>query len=157
VWPDLGPSRLTRSSPRRPARQRGGHQRYARTLRRRDLRRHERLRSEHDSARAAPRGLLPDALRVRRSSGPIVGRRAEQDAIRQELASTAAGRLSGVTLEGEPVIGKTRLLLAAGEMAAAGGFTTAAVTVDEELRGPFLLARSIVGSAASSPASGRQP
>jgi hypothetical protein len=36
-------------------------------------------------------------------------------------------------------------------MASAGGFTTVAVTADEELRGPFLIARSIVGSAASSP------
>ena len=52
-----------------------------------------------------------------------------------------------MTLEGEPGIGKTRLLLAAGEMATAKGFTTIAVTADEELRGPFLLARSIVGSA----------
>jgi hypothetical protein len=41
----------------------------------------------------------PMSLHVRRSSGPIVGRRAEQDAIRQELASAAAGRLSGLTLD----------------------------------------------------------
>ena len=52
-----------------------------------------------------------------------------------------------MTLEGEPGIGKTRLLLAAGEMATAKGFTTIGVTGDEELRGPFLVARSIVGSA----------
>ena len=93
----------------------------------------------------------PMALHVRRSSGGVVGRHAEQDAIRQELASAGAGRLAALTLEGEPGIGKTRLLLAAAEMASAAGFTTIAVTADEELRGPFLLARSIVGSAASTP------
>jgi hypothetical protein len=67
-------------------------------------------------------------------------------AIEQELASAGSGRLAGITLEGEPGIGKTRLLLATGEMATARGFTTIAVTGDEELRGPFLVARSIVGS-----------
>ena len=88
----------------------------------------------------------PMALHVHRAAGAVVGRHAEQDAIRQELASAATGRLAGLTLEGEPGIGKTRLLLAAGEMASAAGFTTIAVTADEELRGPFLLARSILGS-----------
>src|SRR5438093_8172500 len=90
----------------------------------------------------------PMALHVRRASGPVIGRRPEQDAIRQELASAKSGRLTALALEGEPGIGKTRLLLAAGEMASAAGFTTVAVSADEELRGPFLLARSIVGSAA---------
>jgi DNA-binding CsgD family transcriptional regulator/tetratricopeptide (TPR) repeat protein len=99
----------------------------------------------------------PMALHVRRPSGRVVGRLAEQDAIRQELASAGAGRLAGLTLEGEPGIGKTRLLLAAGEMASAAGFTTVAVTADEELRGPFLLARSIVGSAASSSVARARP
>ena len=82
-----------------------------------------------------------------RPSGDVVGRRSELDAIRQQIGTARSGRLAGVTLEGEPGIGKTRLLLAAGEMAAEAGFTTVAVTADEELRGPFLLARSIVGSA----------
>ena len=88
----------------------------------------------------------PLALHVHRAAGAVVGRQAEQDAIRQELASAASGRLAGLAVEGEPGIGKTRLLLAAGEMASAAGFTTIAVTADEELRGPFLLARSILGS-----------
>src|SRR5687767_7461929 len=99
----------------------------------------------------------PMALHVRRSSGPVVGRHAEQDAIRQELASAGAGRLAALTLEGEPGIGKSRLLLAAGEMASGAGFTTIAVTADEELRGPFLLARSIVGLAASAPIARGRP
>ncbi|MFL5736809.1 MAG: AAA family ATPase [Actinomycetota bacterium] len=88
----------------------------------------------------------PMALHVHLAAGAVVGRQAEQDAIRQELASAATGRLAGLALEGEPGIGKTRLLLAAGEMASAEGFTTIAVTADEEIRGPFLLARSILGS-----------
>jgi len=88
----------------------------------------------------------PMALHVHRASGPVVGRRAELDAVRQELASAATGRLAALSLEGEPGIGKTRLLVAAGEMAAGAGCTTIAVTADEELRGPFLLARSILGS-----------
>ncbi|HSL14714.1 MAG TPA: ATP-binding protein, partial [Actinomycetota bacterium] len=69
----------------------------------------------------------------RRTTGEVVGRRSEFDAIRQELATARSGRLAGLTLEGEPGIGKTRLLLAAGEMASQAGFTTIAVTADEEL------------------------
>ena len=99
----------------------------------------------------------PMALHLHRASGPVVGRHVEQDAIRQELASAKTGRLAALTLEGEPGIGKTRLLLAAGEMALAAGFTTIAVTADEELRGPFLLARSIVGSPDSLRAAAERP
>ena len=54
--------------------------------------------------------------------------------------------MSAVAVEGEPGIGKTRLLLAAREIAVAQGFLTVAVGADEELRGPFLLARSILGA-----------
>jgi DNA-binding NarL/FixJ family response regulator len=82
----------------------------------------------------------------RRSTGAVVGRRAELDAIRQELSTAATGRLAALAVEGEPGIGKTRLLLAADAMAAEVGFTTVAVTADEELKGPFLVARSIVGA-----------
>ncbi len=91
-------------------------------------------------------GFSPMMLFVRRVTGPVVGRQGELEAIRQELDAARGGRLAGLTLEGEPGIGKTRLLLAAGEAASTAGFTTIAVTADEELRGPFLLARSIVGS-----------
>ncbi len=95
---------------------------------------------------ALQEAFSPMALYVPGASSPVVGRQIEQDAIHQELTSVKAGRFAALTLEGEPGIGKTRLLLAAGEMAMASGFTTIAVTADEELRGPFLLARSIVGS-----------
>jgi DNA-binding CsgD family transcriptional regulator len=103
-------------------------------------------RSEGPALASVLEPFAPMALHVHRAGGAVVGRRAEQDAIRQELASAATGRLAGLTLEGEPGIGKTRLLVAAGEMAVAAGFTTIAVTADEEIRGPFLLARSILGS-----------
>ncbi len=88
----------------------------------------------------------PMELRVHRMGGAIVGRPAELAAISQDLTTARSGRLVGLTLEGEPGIGKTRLLVAAAGMATEAGFTTVAVTADEELRGPFLLARSIVGS-----------
>ena len=88
----------------------------------------------------------PMALDVHRATGEVVGRPVELQGITQELATAKAGRLAALTVEGEPGIGKTRLLLAAVECAAAEGFVTIAVTADEELRGPFLVARSILGS-----------
>src|SRR6059036_2335547 len=80
------------------------------------------------------------AVQLRRATGAIIGRGAELDAISQELRE-ASSRLAAVTLEGEPGIGKTRLLLVAAERASAAGFTCVAITADEEIRGPFLLAR----------------
>ncbi len=97
-----------------------------------------------DDDRSLP--FSPMALDVHRATGGVVGRPAELQAIAQELATAGAGRLVGLTVEGEPGIGKTRLLVAAAEQATAGGFTAIAVTADEELRGPFLVARSILGS-----------
>ena len=93
-----------------------------------------------------PLPFSPMALDVHRASGDVVGRPAELQAIAQELATARTGRLVGLTVEGEPGIGKTRLLVAAAERATAEGFTAIAVTADEELRGPFLVARSILGS-----------
>ena len=89
----------------------------------------------------------PLALHASRSLGPVVGRPVELAAIDQELTACVSDHLVGLTVEGEPGIGKTRLLLAAAEMARARAFTTIAVTADEELRGPFLLARSIIAEA----------
>ncbi|MGZ4133359.1 MAG: AAA family ATPase, partial [Actinomycetota bacterium] len=88
----------------------------------------------------------PMALDVHRATGDVVGRPAELNAIAQELATAQAGRLVGLTVEGEPGIGKTRLLVSAADRATADGFTVIAVTADEEIRGPFLVARSILGS-----------
>jgi DNA-binding CsgD family transcriptional regulator len=97
-------------------------------------------------------------LHGRRAAPSVVGRQVELGAIRQELASAKAGRLTAITLEGEPGIGKTRLLLAAAELAADEGFVPLAVVADEEIRGPFLLARSILASAAAAGHNGaREP
>src|SRR4051794_7914495 len=87
------------------------------------------------------------AVQLRRASGAVIGRSVELEAIAEELRD-AKGRLSAVTLEGEPGIGKTRLLLAAAELASAAGFTCVAITADEEIRGPFLVARSLFASGA---------
>jgi tetratricopeptide (TPR) repeat protein/DNA-binding CsgD family transcriptional regulator len=90
--------------------------------------------------------ISPFALQVRRATDQLIGRPTELAAIHQELATARGGRLTALTVEGEPGIGKTRLLLAGSEVAAADDFATVAVAADQEIRGPFLLARSIVGS-----------
>ncbi len=87
------------------------------------------------------------AVQLRRATGAVIGRSAELEAISQELKE-ALSRLAAVTLEGEPGIGKTRLLLAAAELASGMGFTCVAITADEEIRGPFLVARSLFASSA---------
>ncbi|MFN2589721.1 MAG: AAA family ATPase [Actinomycetota bacterium] len=87
------------------------------------------------------------AVQLRRVTESVVGRPVEIAAIRQEVAD-AKGRLGAITLEGEPGIGKTRLLVAAADIAATAGFTAVAITADEEIRGPFLLAQSLFASPA---------
>jgi DNA-binding NarL/FixJ family response regulator len=87
------------------------------------------------------------AVQLRRATGAVIGRAGELDAISQELRE-AASRLVAVTLEGEPGIGKTRLLLAAADLASANGFSCVVITADEEIRGPFLVARSLFNSGA---------
>ena len=82
------------------------------------------------------------AVQLRRATARSSGGARELDAIAQEMRE-ASDRLAAVTLEGEPGIGKTRLLLAAAELASASGFTSVAITADEEIRGPFLVARSL--------------
>jgi DNA-binding NarL/FixJ family response regulator len=85
------------------------------------------------------------SVQLRRVTGSVVGRPLELAAIQQELAA-ARSQLSAVTLEGEPGIGKTRLLVATSEIAQTSGFTPVAVTADEEIRGPFLLAQSVLAA-----------
>jgi DNA-binding NarL/FixJ family response regulator len=68
-------------------------------------------------------------------------------AVEQYLASARTGMVC-LAIEGEPGIGKTRLLLAIEELARAHDFTAIGVTADEEIRGPLLLARSIFASPA---------
>jgi hypothetical protein len=100
---------------------------------------------------SASPATVPFALPTRGAGGQLVGRTSELTAIRQELATARTGQLAALTLEGEPGIGKTRLLVAASELAAESGFATVAVTADEQLRGPFLVARSMLASAQAQP------
>jgi DNA-binding NarL/FixJ family response regulator len=93
--------------------------------------------------------FAPLQMQVRRLTRAVIGRSAELAAIGQELRSAESGRLAALTVEGEPGIGKTRLLVDAAEQAEALGFRTVTVAADEELRGPFLLARSILAAAAA--------
>jgi predicted ATPase len=103
-------------------------------------------RAERSALAPVLEAFSPMSLHVHRMTGAVIGRPGELAAIQQEMVSARTGRLVGLTIEGEPGIGKTRLLLAAREMAEQAGLTTIAVTADEELRGTFLLARSILGS-----------
>lgn len=82
-----------------------------------------------------------------RSEAPIVGRRRELSAIESQLATATSG-LRAIVLEGEAGIGKTRMLEEAIHIAttADNHYLTLDVAADEELRGPFLLFRSLLGS-----------
>ena len=83
-----------------------------------------------------------------RAAGPIVGRKRELAAIDEHIAGARSG-LRALVLEGEAGIGKTRMLeetayLATG--AEESPYVALDVAADEELRGPFLLFRSLLGS-----------
>lgn len=93
-------------------------------------------------AQTAIEGALP------RSAFELVGRRDERELLEGELEAAAAGRVRILSLEGEAGIGKTRLIEAAAESAAARGFGVLTAGGDEELRGPFLLLRTLMSSAA---------
>lgn len=82
-----------------------------------------------------------------RSEAPIVGRTRELKAIEEQLAATGSG-LRALVLQGEAGIGKTRMLEAAIDLAEAAEtpYLTLDVSADEELRGPFLLFRSLLSS-----------
>lgn len=80
-----------------------------------------------------------------RTTGAVVGRRDQLEAVERELGTARSG-LVCLAIEGEPGIGKTRFLLAVEEMARIQGFVSVAVTADEEIRGPFLVARSLFAS-----------
>ncbi|HEX2032366.1 MAG TPA: AAA family ATPase [Actinomycetota bacterium] len=88
-------------------------------------------------------------LELRPQHGPVVGRPAEMLALEQAMDAVAARAFRAVILEGEPGIGKTRLLEAAADLARARGFQVLTAISDEELRGPLLLARSLFASPAA--------
>ncbi|HEX5696826.1 MAG TPA: AAA family ATPase, partial [Acidimicrobiia bacterium] len=82
-----------------------------------------------------------------RASAPVVGRARELSIIAEQLASPASG-LRAVVVEGEAGIGKTRMLDATADLASGGEtpYWVLDVSADEELRGPFLLFRSLLNS-----------
>jgi DNA-binding CsgD family transcriptional regulator/tetratricopeptide (TPR) repeat protein len=84
-------------------------------------------------------------LYSKRVTQSLVGRTIQLAAVEQELAAAERGMVC-LAMEGEPGIGKTRLLLSIEELARNRGFTAVGATADEEIRGPFLLARSIFAS-----------
>ena len=81
-----------------------------------------------------------------RASAPVVGRSRELRSIAEQLA--APGGLRAVVIEGEAGIGKTRMLDATADLAAGMDhpYWVLDVAADEELRGPFLLFRSLLNS-----------
>ncbi|HEY6635300.1 MAG TPA: AAA family ATPase [Acidimicrobiia bacterium] len=85
-----------------------------------------------------------------RAQGPVVGRAPELEVIEQQLNAAPTAGLRAIVLEGEAGIGKTRMLDAAAGLAtdAPSPFWVLEVTADEELRGPFLLFRSLLTSPA---------
>jgi tetratricopeptide (TPR) repeat protein len=82
-----------------------------------------------------------------RATAPVVGRSRELNIIAGQLATSAAG-LRAVVLEGEAGIGKTRMLDATADLATGmdNPYWVLDVSADEELRGPFLLFRSLLNS-----------
>jgi class 3 adenylate cyclase/DNA-binding CsgD family transcriptional regulator len=91
-------------------------------------------------------GVLEEAY-PRSELAPLVGREAERAAITSELEAVMARALRVVAVEGEAGIGKTRLLETSAQEAVARGFGVVIVGADEELRGPFLLLRTLLTSA----------
>lgn len=83
-----------------------------------------------------------------RSQGPVIGRARELEVVSQQLLATPATGLTAVVLEGEAGIGKTRMLEATAQLATEQEqpFFVLEVAADEELRGPFLLFRSMLTS-----------
>ncbi|MDX1579653.1 MAG: AAA family ATPase, partial [Gemmatimonadota bacterium] len=84
-----------------------------------------------------------------RATSPMIGRRKQQEVVVEQIGDVAGGSgLRAVILEGEAGIGKTRLLEAAVDLAvgAEQPFVPLQVSADEELRGPFLLFRSLLSS-----------
>ncbi|HET9204107.1 MAG TPA: AAA family ATPase [Acidimicrobiia bacterium] len=103
----------------------------------------ERVTREARAVSAA--AFAPNAARAQ---GAVVGRARELEVLTQQLMATPSTGLRAVVLEGEAGIGKTRMLEAAAERASEQEepFWVLEVSADEELRGPFLLFRSLLTS-----------
>src|SRR6266480_4330605 len=85
---------------------------------------------------------VSNVTKSKRVTRAVVGRLLELEAIESAVDSSLES-LVGICLEGEPGIGKTTLMNAAAEIAAAHGMSSVMVAADEEIRGPLLLARAI--------------
>jgi len=81
-------------------------------------------------------------VRSKRVARAVVGRALELEAI-ETAVDSARESLVGISLEGEPGIGKTTLINAAADIAADKGMVPILAVADEEIRGPLLLARAI--------------
>lgn len=107
---------------------------------------------ERESGRASREVRAASAsafdLTAPRAVNAMVGRATEQAVIKERIEAVTHGGLQAVVLEGEAGIGKTRLLEAAAEMASEPDNPrwVLEATADEELRGPFLLFRSLLTS-----------
>ena len=84
---------------------------------------------------------------MRAGLAPMVGRETERALIVEKLEAVTARTLQAVSVEGEAGIGKTRLLEMAAQEALSRGFGVVVVGADEELRGPFVLLRTLLVSA----------
>ncbi|MDR7420684.1 MAG: adenylate/guanylate cyclase domain-containing protein [Armatimonadota bacterium] len=83
---------------------------------------------------------------LRPAGAPLVGRETERAIIAAEIDAASARALRVVSVEGEAGIGKTRMLEVAAQEALARGFGVVTVGADEELRGPFVLLRTLLVS-----------
>lgn len=106
-----------------------------------------------DEMQAAPVPSTPLAQNViegavPRSAFQLVGRHSERQLLTEALDEAAEGRVRIVSIEGEAGIGKTRLIEAAAQSAAEQGLGVLMAGGDEELRGPFLLLRTLLSSKA---------
>src|SRR4051812_24020097 len=80
-----------------------------------------------------------------RSTSALVGRSEELALVEDRLLASSES-LSGVTVEGEPGIGKSSLLTTTAELTRERGYSVVMVAADEEIRGPFLVARGVFGA-----------
>ncbi len=88
----------------------------------------------------------------------LYGRQAEVGELEQALDLAASGQLAVVLIEGEPGIGKTRLLAAALDAARARGMQVAAASAEElERSRPFWVIADAVSESRDLLAAGREP
>src|SRR5262249_43918765 len=95
-------------------------------------------------------------FQMRRGGASVIGRQTELAAIEAELAAARNG-LSSVTLEGEPGVGKTRLLVAATQFADRDRVTLVAGAAGGGRARPVLLVRAVPAPALGAEAGAGAP